>query len=148
MTSIYIQILSENSWSVVPTKTQYIMATGKQALELLHSAASVIPVPLLQDVIRVAIKIIETCEVREFPHRKDTRRFNYEHLSFQEASAVQQKVKELQNRVGHIMIVIVNNVTMKFEEDSEVIVKAVKGIEKDVKDLFRCASYTLIIVNC
>jgi hypothetical protein len=146
MTSIYIQLLSENSRSVVPTKAQYIMATGKQALELLHSAASLIPVPLLQDVIRVAIKIIETCEVREFPHRKDTR-FNYEHVSFQEASAVQQKVKELQNRVGHIMIVIVNNVTVKYEEDSEVIVKAMKGIEKDVQDLFRCASYSLTIVN-
>jgi hypothetical protein len=67
---------------------------------------------------------------------------------YQEASAVQQKVKELQNRVGHIMIVIVNNVTVKYEEGSEVVVKAVEGIEKDVKDLFRCASYTLTIVNC
>jgi hypothetical protein len=44
------------------------MATGKQALELLHSAANMIPAPLLQDVIRVAINIIETCEVREFLH--------------------------------------------------------------------------------
>jgi hypothetical protein len=67
---------------------------------------------------------------------------------YQEASAVQQKVKELQNRVGHIMIVIVNNVTVKYEEGSEVVVKAVEGIEKDVKDLLRCASYTLTIVNC
>jgi len=40
------------------------MATGKQALALLHSTASVIPVPLLQDAIRVAMTIIEVCEVR------------------------------------------------------------------------------------
>jgi hypothetical protein len=77
LTSICIQILSENTRSVVPTKTQYIMATGKQTLELLHSAASLIPVPLLQDVIRVAIKIIETCEVREFLYSQTTR-FTYD----------------------------------------------------------------------
>jgi hypothetical protein len=144
LTSICIQILSENTRPVSPTKTQYIMATGKQALELLHSAASVIPVPLLQDVIRVAIKVIETCEVREFLHGQATRRFTYDYV-YQEVSAVQQKVKELQNRVGHIIIVIVNNVTVEYEEDSEVVVKAVGDIQKDVQDLLRRASYTFMV---
>jgi hypothetical protein len=45
-----IQIWSENTRSVVSTQIQYIIATGKQALELLHSAVIVILVPLLQDV--------------------------------------------------------------------------------------------------
>jgi len=45
------------------------------------------------------------------------------------------------------MIVIVDNVTVKYEEGSEAVVKAVEGIEKDVKDLLRCASYLLTIVN-
>jgi hypothetical protein len=121
------------------------MATGKQALELLHTAASVIPVPLLQNVIRVAIEIIGTCEVRKFLHGQVRL---HTICVYQEVSAVQQKVKELQNRVGHIMIVIVNNVTVKYEEGSEVIVKAVGDIENDIKDLLRCASYTLTIVNC
>jgi hypothetical protein len=46
------------------------------------------------------------------------------------------------------MIVIVDNVTVKYEEGSEVVVKAVKGIERDVEDLLRYASCTLTIVNC
>jgi len=45
------------------------------------------------------------------------------------------------------MIVIVDNVTVKYEEGSEAVVKAVEGIEKDVKDLLRCASYLLALVN-
>jgi hypothetical protein len=64
LTSICIQISSENTQAVVPSTTQYIVATGKQALALLQTAASVKPVPLLQDAIEIARKIIEVCEVR------------------------------------------------------------------------------------
>src|SRR5260221_11738986 len=60
---------------------------------------------------------------------------------YQDASAVQEKVKEMQERVAHLMIVIVDNVTVNHKEGSEVVVKAVEGIEKDVKDLLRCVSY-------
>jgi hypothetical protein len=80
---------------------------------------------------------LQVCEVREILRRKVARRFTYD--LYQEASAVQQKVKELQERVGHLMIVIVDNVTVKYEEGSEVVVKAVDGIEKDIKDLLRFA---------
>ena len=65
----------------------------------------------------------------------------------QEASAVQKKLKELQERVAHLMIVLVDNITVKHEEGSEVVVKAVEGIEKDVKELLRCALNTLTIAN-
>jgi hypothetical protein len=64
LTSICIQILSQNTRAVVPSTTQYIMVTGKQALALLQTAATVTPVPLLQDAIEIARKIIEICEVR------------------------------------------------------------------------------------
>jgi hypothetical protein len=40
----------------VPTTTDYITATGKEVLVVLRSAAEVIPVPLLQDAIGVALK--------------------------------------------------------------------------------------------
>ena len=47
-------------------------------------------------------------------------------------------VKELQDRVCHLMVIIVYNVTAKNGEDSnEVTVKAVKGTERDIKDLLR-----------
>ena len=58
----------------------------------------------------------------------------------QNVSAIEQKVKELRDRVCHLMVVIVDNVTSNIEEGSdEVIVKAAKGIEQDIKDLLRYA---------
>ncbi|KDR84308.1 hypothetical protein GALMADRAFT_237072 [Galerina marginata CBS 339.88] len=105
----------ENTPSVVPTRTQYVTASAKEVLSLLQSAAGVIPVPLLQESIDVALKIIEVCE---------------------EASAVESKVKELQDRVGHLMVVILTHVTAGNEEGSkEVVVKAAKSIEGDIKGL-------------
>ena len=57
----------------------------------------------------------------------------------QEASDVEQKVKELQVRVGEIMIVIVDHVTLKDEEGSkEIVMKTAGGIEQDIKELLRC----------
>ena len=42
-------------------------------------------------------------------------------------------------RVGDLMIVIVDHVTPKDEENSkEVIVKTAESIEADIKELFRC----------
>ena len=64
LTSIQIQNLSENSQSVVPSKTDYAMATVKEVLTLAQSAASVIPVPFLKEAIGVALKIIQLCDVR------------------------------------------------------------------------------------
>jgi hypothetical protein len=56
----------------------------------------------------------------------------------QNISVIEQKVRELQDRVCHLMLVIVDNVTSKNEEGSdEVIVKAAKSIERDIKDLLR-----------
>ena len=59
-----VQKLPENSKSVVPTKTDYSVATVKAVLTLAQSAASVIPVPFLNAAIGVALKIIQVCEVR------------------------------------------------------------------------------------
>ena len=64
LTSIWIQQLAENSQIAVPTKRDYAMVTVKEVLTLAQSAASVIPVPFLQEAIGVAIKIIQLCEVR------------------------------------------------------------------------------------
>ena len=57
---------------------------------------------------------------------------------YQNIPVVGQKVKELQDRVCHLMVVIVDIVTSKNESgNDEVIVKAAKGIERDIKDLLR-----------
>ena len=56
----------------------------------------------------------------------------------QNLSAVGQKDKELQDRVCHLMMVIVDIVTSGNENGGDkVIMKAAKGIERDIKDLLR-----------
>ena len=70
LTSICIQILAENSQSLIPTKTDYALATVKEVLTLARSAASVVPVPFLQEAIEVALKIIQLCEVCSIPPLK------------------------------------------------------------------------------
>ena len=55
-------------------------------------------------------------------------------------------VKELQVRVGDLMIVIVDNVTPKDEEDDkEAVVKTAESIEADIKALLR---YGLRMMVC
>ena len=61
---MWIQELSENSQSVIPTKKDYAMVTVKEVLTLSQSASAVIPVPFLTEAIGVALKIIQLCEVR------------------------------------------------------------------------------------
>ncbi|KAF8900851.1 hypothetical protein CPB84DRAFT_1008882 [Gymnopilus junonius] len=102
---------SSNGSGAAPTTVQYATATGKEILTILESAAGIIPVPLLQEAIGVALKII------------------------QEGSAVEQKVKDLQERVGHLMIVVVENVTKTEEDSKEVNVKVAKNIENDIQGL-------------
>jgi len=58
---------------------------------------------------------------------------------YQDASAVEQKVKDLQERVTHLMIGILRHVTPKSEKGNEAVVKVVKGIEEDIKQLLWCA---------
>jgi Zn finger protein HypA/HybF involved in hydrogenase expression len=70
-----------------------------------------------------------------------------DHIIHQEASEVEQKVKELQVSVGNLMIVIVDHVTPKDEEDSkETVVKTAEGIEQDIKELLRCGLRMPLVV--
>ena len=133
----------KNSQSVAPTKIDYAMATVKEVLTMSQSAASVIPVPFLKEAINVALKIIQLCEVRWFPPLEGSKSIDL--IIHQEASDVEQKVKELQVRVGNLMIVIVDHVTLKDEEDSkETVIKIAKGIEQDIKELLRCGLRILV----
>ena len=58
----------------------------------------------------------------------------------QEVSDVEQKVKELQVRLGNLMIVIVDHVTLKDDEEGseETVVKTAEGFEQNIKELLRC----------
>jgi hypothetical protein len=83
-----------------------------------------------------SLKIDEVCEVREILLGK-VRDSLWLVKCYQDRdiSAVEQKAKELQERVCHDGRYL-DNVTAKNEEGScEVNVKAAKGIERDIKDL-------------
>ena len=71
-----------------------------------------------------------------------------DHIFYQEASDVEQKVKKLQARVGDVMIVIVDHVALKDDEDTKetvvkTVVKTAERIEQDIKELLR---YVLRVV--
>ncbi|KDR66877.1 hypothetical protein GALMADRAFT_258757 [Galerina marginata CBS 339.88] len=108
--------LSVNNGAGVPTTAQYFTASAKEILSVLETAGGLIPVPFVKEAIEVAQKIIEVCE---------------------EASAVEERVKELQDRVSRIMMVVVAHVTTNTNEEGSqaAVVKAAKGIEQDVKEL-------------
>ena len=138
LTQIWIQESSDNPREpeVIPTTTQYIKETGKQALKLLQTAAPFIPVPFIKEAVDVALKIIEVCEVCKISLRYGNKWLTIYY--FQNTSVVNEKVKELKNRVYHLSKVIAETFTPNDENGSEVvIVKAAKGIEQDIKDLLR-----------
>jgi hypothetical protein len=52
---------------------------------------------------------------------------------------VEKKVKVLQERIGHLMIVFLHRVTPKNEDGREEdVVTSMKGIEEDIRGLVRC----------
>ena len=56
----------------------------------------------------------------------------------QNTSIVCETVKQLRDRVHHLSVIIVQTFTPNNENGGdEVIVKAAKGIERDIKDLLR-----------
>ena len=60
-------------------------------------------------------------------------------IIYQDASDVEQKVKELQVRVSNLMVLIVHHVTLKDEGGSkETVMETADGIEQDMKELLRC----------
>ncbi|EDR10070.1 uncharacterized protein LACBIDRAFT_325656 [Laccaria bicolor S238N-H82] len=107
---------SGNNRAIVPTTTEYFTASVKEALTLLQSVSSVIPVPFLSESFKVTLKIIELCEG---------------------ASAVGEGVKELKARVRNLMTIIANHVKAQnyVERNKMIIANAMKGMEGDIGEL-------------
>ena len=55
----------------------------------------------------------------------------------QNTSVVGKKVKDLKDRVFQLSVIIVETFTPNNENGDEVIIKAAKGVERDIKDLHR-----------
>ena len=79
----------------------------------------------------------ERCEVCEIPPWKGCKKW-FTIYFFQNTSVVGEKLKELRDSVYHLTVVIVETFTPNDENGSEeVIVKAAKSIERNLKGLFR-----------
>ena len=120
LTHIWIQESSDNPREVIPTTTQYIKETGKQALTLLQTAAPFIPVPFIKEAVDVALKIIEVCEVCKISLRYGNKWLTIYY--FQNTSVVNEKVKELKNRVYYLSKVIGETFTPNDEKDRKSVV--------------------------
>jgi len=57
--------IKQTTQSIVPSTLEYTAATGIQILTVLSSAATLVPVPLLQEAIKVALNVLEACEVHQ-----------------------------------------------------------------------------------
>ncbi|KAF7333661.1 hypothetical protein MSAN_02409200 [Mycena sanguinolenta] len=82
---------------VTPGTTQYASETAKEFLKALESMSDPMPVPFLKTFLTVAVKVLEAC---------------------QEASAIEENVKDLQERVYSIMLVVVNSTVTPNEKAS------------------------------
>lgn len=66
----------------------------------------------------------------------------------QNISTVEKRVKDLQDTVCHLMVVIIDNVTSNEIDSDEVIVKVAMGFERDIKDLLGYAqAFVICIMN-
>jgi hypothetical protein len=50
-----------------PSPLEYSQASGIEILRFLELAAKLIPVPFLGDVIKLALTVLQACEVSQFP---------------------------------------------------------------------------------
>ena len=81
-------------------------------------------------------KLLNNARCVRFRPGKVARRFTIYYC--QNTSVVNEKVTELKDRVYHLTVVIIETFTPNDENGSEeVIMKAAKGIERDIKDLLR-----------
>ncbi|CAA7267066.1 unnamed protein product [Cyclocybe aegerita] len=106
--------------NTTPTTADYMSHGGKQIVQVLETAAGLIPVPFLQEAIRIALRVIEACE---------------------EVIVIEQRVQELQDRVSQLMVVIVDSVIVQDDSTTGVVQAAAGDIEVDVKAL---SNYALI----
>jgi hypothetical protein len=66
-------------------------------------------------------------------------------MAFQEVTAIEQSVRELQDRIGDLMTIIVGRVTPSLENiDTTRCIKAVEDIQEDIEDVKRQVVILLI----
>ncbi|KAF7333666.1 hypothetical protein MSAN_02409700 [Mycena sanguinolenta] len=100
---------------VTPSITEYASETAKEFLKALESMSDLMPVPFLKTFLTVVVKVLDAC---------------------QEASAIEENVKELEGRVYNLMLVVINSVPMK-EKASVELRGRIEGLQRVLADILR-----------
>ncbi|KAJ7810566.1 hypothetical protein B0H13DRAFT_1927276, partial [Mycena leptocephala] len=89
-----------------PTDGQYILGGAKELASVAQIIAGHVPVPLLEEFVGVAIKVLEACE---------------------EVTTIEETVKDLQRRVYFLSVIIVDKVNVRNNVD--------KDLQARIKDI-------------
>ncbi|KAK7048928.1 hypothetical protein R3P38DRAFT_1881966 [Favolaschia claudopus] len=81
--------LSDGGDPTMPTTAMYSISGGRALAEAIEGVADLVPLPFLSTFVQVAIKVLEACE---------------------EATAIEENVKDLQARVCSLMLAVVDTV--------------------------------------
>ncbi|KAG8812302.1 hypothetical protein FRC18_003014 [Serendipita sp. 400] len=112
-TSKYSASLEPTSAGVEPPSTgAYAFEAGKQTIEVLQRFANMLPVPCANEVLEVALLLMTT---------------------YEDVTVLEEQVKDLNNRIGSLMLVMVDGLTGK--EATTISPDVVRDIEKLGGDL-------------
>ncbi|KAJ7711394.1 hypothetical protein B0H16DRAFT_1703495 [Mycena metata] len=114
--------------SVKPTPAQYMLGGAKELVSVAGIIAGAVPVPLLPEFMKFALNVIEACE---------------------DATAVEEKAKDLQKRVYSLSIIIIDK--LKVGDGVEDLRSRIKdlqstldGISKDLKEIKNQRKWLLV----
>ncbi|KAJ7485433.1 hypothetical protein FB451DRAFT_1554365 [Mycena latifolia] len=88
--------VSDEEGQASPKTIQYMVETVKKLATAMDGVAGFIPVPLLPELVKVAITVLEACE---------------------DVTAVEDSVKDLQNRIFSLSVIFIEEVCGKDSED-------------------------------
>ncbi|KAJ7485486.1 hypothetical protein FB451DRAFT_58018 [Mycena latifolia] len=87
---------SDEEGQASPTTIQYMVETVKKLATTMDGVAGIIPVPLLRELVKVAITVLEACE---------------------DVTAIEHSVKDLQKRIFSLSVIFIEKVRGKDSED-------------------------------
>ncbi|KAJ7260859.1 hypothetical protein B0H12DRAFT_1231622 [Mycena haematopus] len=121
--------IKDGTGDVTPSTAQYASDAAKEFLKALESISDPIPVPFLKMFLTVAVEVLEAC---------------------QEASVIEENVKNLQGRVYNIMLVVINSTvpinekTCELRERIETLQSVLAGILTDLAKIKEQRKWLLV----
>ncbi|KAG8835033.1 hypothetical protein FRC17_005655 [Serendipita sp. 399] len=125
-----------------PTAGAYAFEAGKQTVELLQRFANALPIPCANEVLEVALLLMNTYEASSTAKAP----------GFKDVTILEEQVKELNNRIGSLMLVMVdglsgkdaNLISAEVVRDIERLGGDLRAIQKDLTKITSQSRWLLI----